>query len=213
MFKLYSSLLGLALFSIAHLSASDTEISLKRKRGTFVKGYYSYVESEKKTPLVVFIDGSTPSSVYENHQKLAKRFKEKDFSFVSLEKEGITKDSYDESIFMKYDCLENRLADYALLFKEIQKADIIKAPSHIIIMGASEGGKLAPSLATTYQGKIDGLLLVASGGGLPFSEELTYQINEAFLSQNVVKKVGYKLRKSLKPKEIEAQMKKIQTKP
>ncbi|MCH9630483.1 MAG: hypothetical protein S4CHLAM37_04840 [Chlamydiia bacterium] len=213
MFKLYSSLFGLALLAITHLSASDTEISLKRKRGTFVKGYYSYVESEKKAPLVVFIDGSKHSSVYENHHKLAKKFMDKGFSFVSLEKEGITKDSYDESIFMKYDCLENRLVDHNLLFKEIQKADIIKEPSHVILVGGSEGGKLAPILATTYKDKVNGLILIGSGGGLPFAEELTYQLNEALLSQNVVKKVGYKIRKSLKPDEIEKQMKKMQKKP
>lgn len=209
MVRVFSSLIAFLLLVVTHLNASDTDFSLKRKRGTFVKGYYTHVGSEKEAPLIVFIDGSSSSSVYENHTKLASKFAERGFSFVSIEKEGVTKDSFDESIFTKYDCFENRYSDHVLLFQEIKKGEVIKKPSHLIILGASEGGKLAPSLALTFEEWVDGLLLISCGGGLPFSEEMTFQINEALNKQNFVAKAGSKIRKAFLPKEIESQMKKI----
>lgn len=213
MLKLFGGLVATLVISLSSLSAEEMEISLKRKRGTFLKGYYSYYETKKPAPLIVFLDGSTPESVYENHQKLALKFKEKGFAFVSLEKEGVTKDTFDESIHNKYDCLENRLSDYLLLFKELEKPTVLQKPSHIILMGASEGGKLASKLACLKKDRVDAVMLLASGGGLSFEEEMTAQIENLMNDTNTLQKTGYKIRKAFKPKEIQKQFEKIKKNP
>lgn len=195
------------------LFAKPLAFSFERDGGVVVNGYVSYPEQEANYPLVIFLDGSHVSSVFENHEKLAAKVNALGMGFVSLEKRGITKNSISKKIVEANDCFEEKYKDYSFLLSQIQKKKLFEESNGFILFGASEGGKVAPKLAATYKDSLLGVVLIGSGGGMKFAEEMKFQIDQVMKDKMLISRLGYKLRKALKPDEIDAVFAKIEKKP
>lgn len=195
------------------LFAKPLAFSFQREDQVVVNGYVSYPEQEANYPLVIFLDGSNQTSVFENHEKLAAKVNALGMGFVSLEKRGITKNSISKKEFEANDCFEEKYKNYSFLLSQIQQKKLFEESNGVILFGASEGGKVAPKLASNYKERLLGVVLIGSGGGMQFAEEMKFQIEQVMKDKMLISRLGYKLRKALKPHEIDAAFAKIEKKP
>ncbi len=184
------------------LLAERESISIAREDGTIIEGYFDRPQGATNVPVVIFIDGSHKVSVIATHEKLAERLNPRNIGLISLEKRGITPTVVDEQEFSAHDCFEERLSDYTLLLQHLQDK---KINSQIILLGGSEGGKIVPRLSLISPTTIQGAVLVASGGGLPFGEEMKYQLKRRIYQKGWFWKFGYKIRKLIFPREVDRQ--------
>lgn len=185
------------------LFSERKEIFIPRGDGTTIEGYFDTPDSKTKVPVVVFIDGSNEASVLLSHDKLAPRFNPKNLGFISLEKRGISADKIDKKTFYAHDCFQERLQDYSLLLSAIRDQKIAGCNGSVILLGGSEGGKIAPRLSLDFSNLVQGVVLIASGGGLSFAEEMKYQSQQLIQQKERSKKLGYKVRGVMFPKEID----------
>ena len=189
--------LNLSLFSERH------DMHFARADGTIVKGYFDCAYEKVESPIVVFIEGSSEDTVITSHNKLAARFKSRDIGLISLEKRGISSKKIDQNEFRAHDCFEERLQDYVLLLTQIQEQKIPGCSSRIVLLAGSEGGKIAPRLSLQFPTIVQGIVLIGSGGGLDFCEEMKFQSEQLIKQMGTFKRFSYKLRATMFPKEIE----------
>jgi pimeloyl-ACP methyl ester carboxylesterase len=185
------------------LFADRQDIRFTRADGTVVEGYFDRPDSKTAAPVVVFIDGSHETSVTISHDKLAARFNPRKIGLISLEKRGITPEQIDQDEFRAHDCFEERLQDYVLLLKQLKDQKIPGCNGRIVLLGGSEGGKIAPRLSLESPTAVQGLVLIGSGGGLLFGEEMKFQSRQLIQQMGTFKRLSYKVRGSLFPNEIE----------
>ncbi len=186
-----------------NLFARRHNIQFTREDGSTVDGYFDRPDSEAEVPVVVFIDGSFETSVTISHDKLAARFNQRKIGLISLEKRGITLEKIDFNEFRAHDCFEERLQDYVLLLNQLKDRKIPGCNGRIVLLGGSEGGKIAPRLSLEFPIAVQGIVLIGSGGGLPFGEEMKYQYQKLIQLMGTFKQLSYKLRGLIFPKEIE----------
>ncbi len=191
------------LFSALSLFAERQEIHISRDDGSTISGYFDRPDGEAEVPVVVFIDGSYDVSVAMNQEKLAARFIPRGMGLISLEKRGITADRIEEKEYRAHDCFEERLKDHALLLKKLTERKIPGCSGNVVLLGASEGGKIAPRLSLSYPSITRGIVLIASGGGFPFGKEMKYQSEQLIQQMGTWKRLSYKLRGAMFPQEIE----------
>ncbi|MBX9744873.1 MAG: alpha/beta hydrolase, partial [Chlamydiales bacterium] len=79
----------------------------------------------------------------------------------------------------------------------------------IVLLGGSEGGKIAPRLSLEFPTVIQGVVLIGSGGGLSFGEEMKFQSQQLIQQMGTFKRLSYKLRGAMFPKEIEQHYEKM----
>ncbi len=168
-----------------------------------VDGYFDRPDSKTEVPVVVLISGSGETSVTVSHDKLAARFNPRKIGLISLEKRGITSEKIDQDEFRAHDCFSERLQDYVLLLKQLKDRKIPGCNGCVVLLGASEGGKIAPRLSLEFPKVIRGIVLVGSGGGLSFREEMKFQSQQLIKQMGAFKRLSYKLRSVIFPKEIE----------
>lgn len=191
------------------LFADRQDIRLARADGTVVEGYFDRPDSKTEVPVVVFVDGSHETSVTISHDKLAARFNPRRIGLISLEKRGITPEQIDQDEFWAHDCFEERLQDYVLLLKQFKDREIPGCNGCIVLLGGSEGGKIAPRLSLEFPTVVQGLVLIGSGGGLPFGEEMKFQSQQLIQQMGTFKRLSYKIRGTMFPKEIEQHYEKM----
>lgn len=195
------------------LFADRQEIHLNRTDGTVVKGYFDRPDSKTEVPVVVFLDGSHATSVIVSHDKLAARFNLRKIGLISLEKRGISRKKIDQDEFRAHDCFAERLQDYILLLKHLKDRKIPGCNGRIVLLGGSEGGKIVPRLSLEFSTAIQGVVLIGSGGGLSFGEEMKFQSQQLIQQMGAFKRFSYKLRGSMFPKEIEQHYEKMLSNP
>jgi pimeloyl-ACP methyl ester carboxylesterase len=195
-------LCGLILGSF-NLFAESEKLHIFREDGTAIEAYFDRPDSTAEVPVVVFIDGSHEASVTISHNKLANRFISKRIGLISLEKRGITSDTIDQSEFRTHDCFEERLQDYFLLLSQIKDRKISGCNGRVILLGGSEGGKIAPRLSLDFSNIVQGVVLISSGGGSSFAEDMKYQSQQLIQQMGTLKRLSYKLRGSLFPDEMD----------
>lgn len=159
------------------LFAGIEETSFSRKDDSQATAYISTPENSESFPLVIFIDGSHMQSVKNNFSVISFLFNQKDIGVIAIEKRGITKDEVNLDEFLAYDCFENRLEDHVQLINELN-TKIANWNGQLVFIGSSEGGKIAPKLTLHFADSTMGTILIGSGGGLPFGEEIKYQIKQ-----------------------------------
>ncbi|MBS3904744.1 MAG: alpha/beta hydrolase [Simkania sp.] len=199
----------LVSFPSISLFAERDNISITREDGSLIQGILDFPDSEKDFPLVIFIDGSHENSVTGNHEKLASLCNAHKIGFLSIEKRGITPKGIDKKEFIAHDCAEERLSDYALLLKQFRVGKIARGNGCCILLGASEGGKIAPQLALAFPSVVQGVVLISSGGGISFAEEMKYQTRQHIRQSNVLRRLGFKIRGVIFPEEEDKYYKKI----
>jgi pimeloyl-ACP methyl ester carboxylesterase len=186
-----------------NLFAQSEKIYISRDDGTAIEAYFDRPDGTAEVPVVVFIDGSHEVSVTISHDKLSSRFIPKKIGLISIEKRGITPNTIDQTEFRAHDCFEERLQDYFLLLNQIKDRKISGCNGHVILLGGSEGGKIAPRLGLEFSNIVQGVVLIGSGGGSPFAEDMKYQSQQLIQQMGAFKRLSYKLRGSLFPKEID----------
>lgn len=198
-----------ALGGSFNLFADRQGIRFPRGDGTVVEGYFDRPDDKTEVPVVVFVDGSHETSVTISHDKLASRFNPRKIGLISLEKRGITPERIDQDEFRAHDCFEERLQDYVLLLQQIKDRKIPGCNGRIVLLGGSEGGKIAPRLSLEFPADVQGLVLIGSGGGLPFGEEMKFQSQQLIQQMGTFKRLSYKIRGVCFPKEVEQHYEKM----
>lgn len=202
--KRYLPILFLSLlFAHFHLFADRQVLEIPRADGSTIIGYLDRPVPQADLPIVVFIDGSDQVSAQASHEKLAARFNARNIGFISLEKRGITSRKIDTQEFFAHDCFEERFQDYSLLLKQLESRTISGCNGHIILLGGSEGGKIAPRLSLVFPSLISGLVIIGSGGGLSFGEDMKYQSQQLIQQMNALKRLTYQARSVIFPNEID----------
>lgn len=157
------------------LFAGKQTTSFQREDGSFATAYISTPDDDESFPIVVYLDGSLMQSVENNFSVLSFVFNQKHIGVAAVEKRGITAESIDINEFDAYDSFENRLNDYIHLIGDLN-TNLANWNGQIIFLGSSEGGKIAPKLTLQFASQTMGTVLIGSGGGIPFGEEIKYQI-------------------------------------
>jgi predicted esterase len=159
------------------LFAGIEETSFSRNDESQATAYISTPDNSDSFPLVIFIDGSHMQSVKNNFSVISFLFNQKEIGVIAIEKRGITKDEVNLEEFLTYDSFENRLEDHMQLINELN-TKIANWNGQLVFIGSSEGGKIAPKLTLHFAESAMGTILIGSGGGLPFGEEMKYQIKQ-----------------------------------
>lgn len=176
--KLTCLLLSL-LIVIDLFSREDTFVRSDESRGTV----YINTPNAKTFPLVAYIDGSFPQSVKNNFNALSYLFAQKNIGLFAIEKRGMSEKEIDVAEFEAFDCYENRLSDYAQVVRELRES-VPAWDGRLILIGSSEGGKIAPKLSLLFKEKVAGVVLIGSGGGISFGDEIKYQIKQIARANN-----------------------------
>lgn len=183
-FKKISFVYILSLFVFLDLFAVSQETSFLRKDGSLATAYISTPENTESFPLVIYIDGSLVQSVKNNFTVLSFLFNQKNMGVIAIEKRGITKDNVDFKEFQAHDRFENRLEDYMQFVNELG-SKVNNWNGQLIFIGSSEGGKIAPKLTLHFADKTLGTILIGSGGGLSFGEEIRFQIKQIGIENEI----------------------------
>lgn len=195
------------------LLADQKNLHFNREDGSIMEAYFDHPETDIEGPIVVFIDGSFDTHVKANHDQLATRFIPRNIGLITIEKRGIKANKIDQNEFRAHDCFEERLQDYYLLLKHIEEGNISGCKGPIILLGLSEGGKIAPRLSLNFSHIVQGVVLIASGGGLTFAEEMKFQSDQMIQQMSALKRLSYRLRGSLFPNELDQLYDKMLKKP
>lgn len=193
---------------VVNLYAHET-IYIPRHDESLIEAYLTTPQTDSNFPIIMLIQGSDPESVLANHDALAQRFLPHGIAILSVEKRGINSYAVDKQEFMEHDYFESRLKDFSSVLKVLEEDMIRRWNGRIILLGGSEGGKIAPRLSLDYAHFVSGTVLVGSGGGIPFAEEMKFQIQTAIENQNTVLKFISKIRSYVLPNEIDSQFSKI----
>jgi dipeptidyl aminopeptidase/acylaminoacyl peptidase len=138
--------------------------------------YYTLNPSGKSFPVVLYLDGSSCASVYSMIPYVTP-FLEAGYGMLTLEKKGI--ESRDTGTPCSKEYLESndryqRVNDALLLLSETKRL-FPNWDGRTIIMGASEGGAIAPEIAYRYPQS--SAVVSLAGGGMSQSWELK-KLNE-----------------------------------
>lgn len=194
------------------LSAYET-IYIPRHDESLIEAYITTPPQDSSFPIILLVQGSDSDSVFLNHQALTERFTTQGMAVLSVEKRGVNSQGIDQQQFIEYDFFESRLHDFSSVLKVIEESILPQWSGQIIILGGSEGGKIAPKLARQYSHFVSGVVLVGSGGGIPFADELKYQIQAELDNQNAFYKLCSKIRSFILPKEVDSQYEKMLLQP
>lgn len=165
-----------ALFVFVHLHAANYKEYLTREDSSLSAVYYSAPDGKDSFPLVLYVDGSLKQSIQNNFSFLSLLFSTKNIGVVAVEKRGLD----NEEEWLLHDCYEERLSDHVLLIQNLKKM-VPGWNGQLILIGSSEGGKIVPRLTLEFPEFTYGTILIGSGGGMSFGDEIRYQINQIML--------------------------------
>lgn len=192
------------------------KLTIPRMDQSYIEAYLTIPQGDQPFPLILLVQGSDAESVINNHNTLAERFNPLGIAILSIEKRGINAEGKDSQQFVEHDYFEYRLQDFSTILLTLDQELINTSMLNLkhwngalIILAGSEGGKIAPRLALQFPSHVAGMILVGSGGGLPFGEELKFQIENALNNMNPFYKFCFKIRDMIIPRKIDAQYVKI----
>lgn len=176
---MFRSILSLLLFAFVFmdLHAGNKKEYLTRDDSSQMAAFVSTPDNQEAFPMAVFVDGSLKQSVKNNFAYMALLFGSKNIGMAAVEKRGIDDDVTNEREWLEHDCYEERLQDHVLLINEL-KNTIPNWNGKLILIGSSEGGKIAPKLSVMFPDVTYGTVLIGSGGGMTFGDEIKYQIHQ-----------------------------------
>lgn len=191
-----------AMFLVSQVVAWEA-FQIPREDGSLISGYIDLPSHEEKLPVVVFIEGSTDESVLQNFEQLSSKIRQQKVGLIAIEKRGVIAQGLNTQEFLQHDCLEERIHDHKILLRAISQGKIKGCNGKCVLLGGSEGGKIAPVLALNFAEMVRGVVLVGAGGGFSFAEEMKYQAQQKVRRMNPFIKLGYKARHIMFPHEYE----------
>lgn len=200
------------LLCVTNLFALET-IYIPRADESVIEAYFSVPQNETSFPVILLIQGSDAESVIQNHTALSQRFTPHGIAIISVEKRGINSHGINMPEFNQYDFFEYRLQDFSMVLKVLEEDLISRWNGQLILLGGSEGGKIAPRLSVQNSHFVSAAILVGCGGGIPFADEMKFQIETALANQNLFLKVFSKIRSALLPNEVETQFARMLSQP
>ena len=191
------------------LFGSFQEISFSMEGKGTVNGYLTLPAKATQYPLILFIQGSEDRSCYEGHKRVAAQFTPHGLGVILLEKEGIYKNNIDMPTFLLNDYYESRKDIYLALLENLEKGFLSDWNGQLIIVGLSEGGKIAPVLANVFPKAVLGTIIIGGGGGIPFAQEMEYQSDQFLKQTNNFTRLMTKVRRSIDSNQFSREITKI----
>ncbi len=156
---------------------------VSRADGSTLVGYMTLPENRESYPIAFILHGSQCESVrvwHEDFNMLAYSF---GAALVTLEKQGIySPDDFDMNEYDSTNSFDNRLNDHLLFIQKLRNHEILPHwNGNIILIGGSEGGRLAISLSAQIP-EVKATGLFTCGGGLHTTEELKIAFKKFLIS-------------------------------
>lgn len=156
-------------------------IFLERQDGSILEGYFT-PPSDKDSPIVFAIQGSSCESILEWHMGLSDQASALGLGVIALEKQGVSHRGIDLAAYHQTNCLQQRQEDYVLCLESMN----LICPDwkgKTIFWGESEGGVIAAHLASQIP-QTAGVLLFGAGGGMKPREEVKWALMHRLQQQN-----------------------------
>ena len=157
------------------LSFADTieKFELNRPDGSVLTGYYSPPYNKTKPfPIAIIIHGSQCESISVWHEDFKSLVVDFGAALITIEKQGIYSptnvDLYEYDLTNDF---EHRLVDHLFLIDKLREGLIPGWNGRMIMIGGSEGGRIAAALSAQTP-EVKGTILFTSGGGYNSIEEL-----------------------------------------
>ncbi len=166
--------IALLLFVYA-LLASET-LKLPRDDGSELMIYCDQPASNS-FPILLLIPGSQKETSQRLHEAVKKELLAQGFCPITLEKRGMEEGQIDETAFQLYLPLHERLKDHLLFYKNL-KTLLPGWNGKMAILGQGDGGRLGAHFAT-FVDRIEGIALIASGGGWAPLDEILHSFRSS----------------------------------
>lgn len=185
MSTLFRLALCAALGSAAFIAQADTKAfetpRLPRTDGGPIHWYLDRPAGSAKVGLLVIAQGSGCQSVTQSENLAAIRLAFPEFATLMVEKHGVTtKDRPEDdhmdcsASFREHHTVSQRLSDYRQVIEGLRGAEWWDG--QLALIGGSEGGLAMAMLAPQVQAQA--VILLSTGGGLPFGEIVRQSIPE-----------------------------------
>ena len=163
----------LAFFLCATLACQGAErFHLLRPDDSILTGYFDPPKKEGPYALALAIQGSPCESVWGLHQQFVERINGLGVGLITLEKQGVYGyDCIDETEYNKTNCRPHRINDYLWFIQKLTQGFIPDWNGELILLGGSEGGAIAATLAHQIP-QVIAAVIFSSGGGIPCIEEI-----------------------------------------
>lgn len=158
-------------FSITTYCDAAEIVCITRPDGTELYSYVSFPPSESY-PIALVIQGSEKESVLPLHIQFADAVTEFGAGLVTLEKHGMYPSGYIDTF--QYDltnCPEYRITDHKTYIQSLREGLLPGWNGQLIVVGASEGGAIASSVAAKTAETV-AAVFYSTGGGLSVREQL-----------------------------------------
>lgn len=155
-------------------SAYEVEkIQTTRPDGSPLNAYYTPpLEKDQKFPLCIIIHGSQCESILNWHHDFVDLTIGYGAGLITLEKQGIFgPDLIDYFEFNQTNCLDHRLDDHLFVVDLLRNGLIPNWNGKFIIIGGSEGARIAAALASQTP-EVAATCLYTAGGGMTTPEEI-----------------------------------------
>jgi predicted esterase len=171
-FHIFFFIIGLFFPLFIHSSTTE-KFQIKRTDDSMLTGYITLPDNRDSFPVAFIIHGSQCESIWLWHKDFNMVSVDFGAALVTLEKQGIY--SPEEIDLFEYDqtnTFDHRVEDHLLCIQKLREGEIIPQwNGRLLIIGGSEGGRVAISLSTQVP-EIKATALYTCGGGLPTEEEL-----------------------------------------
>lgn len=161
------------LFFLLFCSLFGTDRHFLPKEGDAKLIVYSDVpKKDSSNPVLLLISGSQKQSSLRLHEAVREEALLLGFCPVTLEKRGIDGEKIDDTVFEEHLCFEERIKDLLYLYQNL-KTLVPSWNGKFSILGQGDGGRIGVRFAT-HISNIEGIALVASGGGWEPMDEVLY---------------------------------------
>lgn len=162
----------LIVIFVAEVSIADTLISkIDRSDGSRIIFYTKHIPKNRYEMLTVVIGGSACESIepkFRSYSGIQKYIKT---SVLGVEKYGLSADSTAcPKSYLDNNTIDQRIEDHIQAIKHVQKSR--PGLTKLLLLAGSSGGYVVPGIIRSFRTNISGIILLATGGGIQFKDEL-----------------------------------------
>lgn len=159
------------------------KIQFTRPDGSTLTGYLTRPENHDQYPVAMIVHGSQCESVWTWHEDFYPIGLKVGSALVTLEKQGIyAQDDIDVIEYDETNTLQHRIDDHLFFIEKLREGNLIpKWNGHMIMIGGSEGGRVAAAVSAKTP-EVDVTALFTCGGGISTADELSLAMLKYFKS-------------------------------
>ncbi len=160
-------------FSVTGNASTFAEFTATRLNDSKIQFYLTRPSTSSKVPLLIVLQGSACNSVFKSAQDFGPTADQVQVARLDLEKYGLNKSTKScPQEYLENNTIDQRIADYLRVMQILQR-DAAWWNKQVLIVGGSEGGVLAPILAT-YVPETTKLVVMAGGTGWTMYDEMLF---------------------------------------